>query len=149
MKKKAIIDLPTLDDEYKDKIRKSIRENIKKIEARTPKQNLEAQLKMIGGIDVEANEKLTVREILEKNLEIDFDALSIKIKSDISIERIKVRPEYEVFIPGIGKIDQATAINEIGKKSKLGKRLIDIEIYTIQFVLDKAKRKIQTGELDL
>lgn len=148
-KKKVNIELPGLDDDYKDKIRKKIRENIKKIETRTPKQNLEAQLDMIGGIDEESNEKLTVREILEKNLEIDFDALSLKIKSDISIERIKERPEYEVFIPGVGKIDQATAINEIEKKSKLGKRLINIEIYTIQFVLEKAKRKIQAGELDL
>jgi len=148
-KKKVIIELPGLDDDYKDKIRKEIRENIKKIDSKTPKQNLDAQLEMIGGIDEETNEKLSVREILKRNLEIDFAALSLKIKSDISIERIKERPEYEVFIPGVGKIDQATAIIEIEKKSKLGKRLIDIEIYTIQFVLEKAKRKIQAGELDL
>ncbi|MFX0018880.1 MAG: hypothetical protein ACFFAK_08910 [Promethearchaeota archaeon] len=148
-KKKVSVELPGLDDDYKDKIRKEIRENIKKIETKTPKQNLEAQLDMVGGIDEEANEKLSVRDILEKNLEIDYDTLSLKIKSEIAIERIKVRPEYEVFVPGIGKIEQARGIDEIQKKSKLGKRLINIEIFTIQFVLEKAKRKIQAGELDL
>jgi len=140
---------PELDDDFKEKAKKEIADMIKNIKVRRYADDMKVQLDMYAGFDEETNEKLTLREILKSEKEIDFKTMSLKKKVEIVSDRFKIQRDFLIRIFGVGVIDQKRALKEIKKQSKIGIYIIESECKIINHVLEEAKSRIQKGVLQL
>src|SRR4051794_31944901 len=59
---------------------------------------------------------------------------------ELTIERLKMQPNFQVVVLGKGTVDQERAIDEVRRQTPLGKTLVDIERYFIQYIVSTAQR---------
>ncbi len=83
---------------------------------------------------------LSLREVVEKKTDqVSFTDLSFEKKSELVVERIRLRPQFEMSVIGKEIIDKKRAIKEVKRRTSLGRTLIDIEQRMIRMLLESAR----------
>jgi len=59
---------------------------------------------------------------------------------ELTIERLKMQPDFRVGVLGKGMVDRDRAIDEVRRQTPLGKTLVDIEKYFIEYIVSTAQR---------
>jgi hypothetical protein len=65
---------------------------------------------------------------------------------ELTIKRIEMQPAFSVGVIGREKIDQGRAIEELREQTPLGKTLVDIEKYYIQYIDSIARKSGHSSE---
>ena len=82
---------------------------------------------------------LSLREVVEKEpTQIPFNRLSLEKQSELVAERIRQSPEFEVGILGQRIVDKKHAIDEVQKRTSIGRALIDVEQRMIRMLIKRA-----------
>ena len=82
---------------------------------------------------------LSLREVVEKEpTQIPFNCLSLEKQSELVAERIRQSPEFEVGILGQRIVDKKHAIDEVQKRTSIGRALIDVEQRMIRMLIKRA-----------
>lgn len=83
---------------------------------------------------------LSLREVVEKEpFQMSFTDLTPEKKSELVVERIRLRPDFEMITIGKEIIDKIRAIKEVKRQTSLGLTLIDIEQRMIRMLLESAR----------
>ena len=71
---------------------------------------------------------LSLREVVEEGpTQVPFNRLSPEKQSELVAERIRQTSEFDVGILGKGIMDKKHAIDEVQKRTSIGRALIDVE----------------------
>ena len=82
---------------------------------------------------------LSLREVVEEGpTQVPFNCLSPEKQSELVVERIRQSPEFDVGILGKGIVDKKHAIDEVQKRTSIGRALIDVEQRMIRMLIKRA-----------
>lgn len=82
---------------------------------------------------------LSLREVVEEEpTQVPFNCLSPEKQSELVAERIRQSPEFDVGILGQGIVDKQHAIDEVQKRTSIGRALIDVEQRMIRMLIKRA-----------
>ena len=82
---------------------------------------------------------LSLREVVEEEpTQVPFNCLSPEKQSELVAERIRQSPEFDVGILGQGIVDKQHAIDEVQKRTSIGRALIDVEQRMIRILIKRA-----------
>ena len=82
---------------------------------------------------------LSLREVVEGELtQVPFNRLSLEKQSELVAERIRQNSDFDVGILGQGIMDKKRAIDEVQKRTSIGRALIDIEQRMIRMLIKRA-----------
>ncbi len=81
---------------------------------------------------------LSLREVVEESTQVPFNCLSLEKQSELVAERIRQSPEFDVGILGQGIVDKKHAIEEVQKRTSIGRALIDVEQRMIRMLIKRA-----------
>ena len=82
---------------------------------------------------------LSLREVVEEEpTQVPFNCLSLEKQSELVAERIRQSPEFDVGILGQGIVDKKHAIEEVQKRTSIGRALIDVEQRMIRMLIKRA-----------
>jgi len=70
-----------------------------------------------------------------------FSSLSDDQRVELAAKRIEMQPNYEIGTIGAGIVTKERAIDEVRTKTKLGRRLAEIEARVITHLIDQAEEK--------
>ena len=68
----------------------------------------------------------------------NIDVCSRAIHSELVAERIRQSPNFDVGILGQGMVDKKHAIDEVQKRTSIGRALIDVEQRMIRMLIKRA-----------
>ena len=72
---------------------------------------------------------------------LSFSALSDDQRAELAAKRIEMQPDYEMASIGAGIVSQARAVDEVRTKTKLGRRLAQIETRVVMHLIDEATKR--------
>ena len=82
---------------------------------------------------------ISLREVVEEEpTQVPFNCLSLEKQSELVAERIRQSPEFDVGILGQGIVDKKHAIEEVQKRTSIGRALIDVEQRMIRMLIKRA-----------
>ncbi len=82
---------------------------------------------------------ISLREVVEEeSTQVPFNRLSPEKQSELVAERIRQSPEFDVGILGQGIVDKKHAIEEVQKRTSIGRALIDVEQRMIRMLIKRA-----------
>ena len=82
---------------------------------------------------------LSLREVVEEGpTRVPFNCLSLEQQSELVAERIRQSPEFDVGILGQRIVDKKQAIDEVQKRTSIGRALIDVEQRMIRMLIKRA-----------
>ena len=82
---------------------------------------------------------ISLREVVEEEpTQVPFNCLSLEKQSELVAERIRQSPEFDVGILGQGIVDKKHAIDEVQKRTSIGRALIDVEQRMIRMLIKRA-----------
>ncbi len=82
---------------------------------------------------------LSLREVVEEEpTQVPFNCLSPEKQSELVAERIRQSPEFDVGILGQRIVDKKQAIDEVQKRTSIGRALIDVEQRMIRMLIKRA-----------
>ena len=73
-----------------------------------------------------------------KPTQVPFNCLSLEKQSELVAERIRQNPDFDVGILGQGIMDKKRAIDEVQKRTSIGRALIDVEQRMIRMLIKRA-----------
>ena len=83
---------------------------------------------------------ISLREVVEEEpTQVPFDCLSVEKQSELVAERIKQSPKFDVGILSHGIVNKARAIEEVQKRTPIGRVLIDVEQRMIRMLIERAR----------
>lgn len=127
---------------------KDIIDRRKKESKHSKDERLEGQLKLVAGFDVDEKTKITLKELLERKI-MEIPEFSQAQQEELTIERIKAQEEFKISIidQDIKKdFDKEQAIEEIKNRTDFGKQLMKIEMRTLKFAFEQAKKLHSGGD---
>ena len=81
---------------------------------------------------------ISLREVVEeKPAQVPFNCLSPEKQSELVADRIRQSPEFDIGILGQGIIDKKHAIEEVQKRTSIGRTLIDVEQRMIRMLIKR------------
>jgi hypothetical protein len=72
---------------------------------------------------------------------VSFASLSEDQRTELAAKRIEMQPGYEIGSIGAGIVNKERALDEVRSKSKLGRRLTEIETRVIIHLIDAATNR--------
>ena len=82
---------------------------------------------------------LSLREVVEEEpTQVPFNRLSPEKQPELVAERIRQSPEFDIGILGQGIVDKKHAIEEVQKRTSIGRALIDVEQRMIRMLIKRA-----------
>jgi len=72
---------------------------------------------------------------------LSFSALSDDQRAELAAKRIEMQPDYEMATIGAGVVSKERAVDEVRTKTKLGRRLAQIETRVIMHLIDEATKR--------
>ena len=82
---------------------------------------------------------ISLREVVEEeSTQVPFNRLSLEKQSELVAERIRQSPEFDIGILGQGIVDKKHAIEEVQKRTSIGRALIDVEQRMIRMLIKRA-----------
>ena len=82
---------------------------------------------------------ISLREVVEEEpMQVPFNCLSPEKQSELVAEHIRQSPEFDIGILGQGIIDKKHAIEEVQKRTSIGRALIDVEQRMIRMLIKRA-----------
>ena len=72
---------------------------------------------------------------------LSFSALSDDQRADLAAKRIEMQPDYEMATIGAGIVSKERAVDEVRTKTKLGRRLAQIETRVIMHLIEEATKR--------
>jgi hypothetical protein len=69
---------------------------------------------------------------------LSFSALSDDQRAELAAKRIEMQPDYEMATIDAGVIGKERAVDEVRTKTKLGRRLAQIETRVVMHLIDEA-----------
>ena len=82
---------------------------------------------------------ISLREVVEEEpTQVPFNRLSPEKQSELVAERIRQSPEFDIGILGQGIVDKKHAIEEVQKRTSIGRALIDVEQRMIRMLIKRA-----------
>ena len=72
---------------------------------------------------------------------LSFSALSDDQRAELAAKRIEMQSDYEMATIGAGVVSKEKAIDEVRNKTKLGRRLAQIETRVVMHVIDEAAKQ--------
>ena len=82
---------------------------------------------------------ISLRKVVEgEPTQIPFHCLSLEKQSELVAERIRQNPDFDVGILGQGIVDKKRAIDEVQKRTSIGRALIDVEQRMIRMLIKRA-----------
>ena len=72
-----------------------------------------------------------------------FSALNDDQRAELAAKRIEMQPDYEMATIGAGIVSKERAGDEVRTKTKLGRRLAQIETRVIMHLIDEATKSIE------
>ena len=82
---------------------------------------------------------ISLREVVEgKPTQVPFNCLFLKKQSELVAERIRQNPDFDVGILGQGIVDKKRAIDEVQRRTSIGRALIDVEQRMIRMLIKRA-----------
>ena len=82
---------------------------------------------------------ISLREVVEEEpTQVPFNCLSLEKQSELVAERIRQNPNFDVGILGQGIMDKKRAIDEVQKRTSMGRALIDVEQRMIRMLIKRA-----------
>jgi hypothetical protein len=100
----------------------------------------EEQWEMPVSFDTEGH-MVSLRDYVEGGHNaLSFSALSDDQRAELAAKRIEMQPDYEMGTIGAGIVSKERAVEEVRTKTKLGRRLTQIETRVILHVIDEATR---------
>lgn len=82
---------------------------------------------------------ISLREVVEeKPTQVPFSRLSLEKQSELVAERIRQSPEFDVGILGKRIVNKKHAIEEVQKRTSIGRALIDVEQRMIRMLIKRA-----------
>jgi hypothetical protein len=70
-----------------------------------------------------------------------FSSLTDDQRVELAATRIQMQPDYSVASIGAGVVTKDRAVEEVRAKTKLGRRLAQIEARVVTHLIDQAKKK--------
>lgn len=102
---------------------------------------LEKQREMPAGFHSEGSKAATLREVLDPDVPtMQLTDLTLEQRAKLVAKRLELQPSIELAMIGAGMIDKRRAINEVKKKTQVGKLLIEIEHQMIANLIEQAKK---------
>ena len=84
-------------------------------------------------------QQISLREVIEEEpTQVPFNCLSLEKQSELVAERIRQSLDFDVGILGQGIVDKKHAINEVQKRTSIGRALIDVEQRMIRILIKRA-----------
>ena len=82
---------------------------------------------------------ISLREVVEgEPIQVPFNCLSFEKQSELVAERIRQDPNFDVGILGQGVMDEKRAIDEVQKRTSIGRALIDVEQRMMRMLIKRA-----------
>jgi hypothetical protein len=101
----------------------------------------EAQWDMPVSFDAEGH-LVSLREYAEGGHNaLSLSALSDDQRAELAAKRIEMQPDYEMASIGAGIVSKERAVEEVRTRTKLGRRLAQIEARVIGHLIDEATRR--------
>jgi hypothetical protein len=72
---------------------------------------------------------------------LSFSALSDDQRTELAAKRIEMEPDYEMASIGAGVVSKERALDEVRTKTKLGRRLAQIETRIVMHLIDEATKR--------
>jgi hypothetical protein len=72
---------------------------------------------------------------------LSFSALSEDQRAELAAKRIEMQPDYEMASIGAGIVSKERAVDEVRTKTKLGRRLAQIETRVMMHLIDEATKR--------
>lgn len=118
----------------------------KKIGSKTRRRRanslLEKQRKIPAGFHADGSKAATLREVLDPDVPtVQLTDLTLEQRAKLVAKRLELQPAIELAMVGAGMIDKARAINEVKKKTRVGKLLIEIEHQMIRNLIEQAQKQ--------
>ena len=77
-----------------------------------------------------------------------FDSLNDDQRVELAAKRIFMQPAYEMGTIGAGLASKQRALEEVRGRTKLGRRLVQIEMRVIVYLIDEATKSANTGSFE-
>ena len=118
---------------------------VKKIGSKTRRTRanslLEKQREIPAGFHSDGSKAATLREVLDPDVPtMQLTDLTLEQRAKLVAKRLELQPSIELAMVGAGMIDKTRAINEVKKKTQVGKLLIEIEHQMIANLIEQAKK---------
>ena len=131
---------PALKKEFMAKNKK-----VKKVGSKTRRKRtntlLEKQREIPAGFHSDGSRAATLREVLDPDVPtIQLADLTLDQRAQLVAKRLELQPSISLAMVGAGMIDKRRAINEVKKKTQVGKLLIEIEHQMIANLIEHAKK---------
>ena len=82
---------------------------------------------------------ISLREVVgEEPTQVPFHCVSLEKQSELIAERIRQSPDFDVGILGQGIVDKKHAIDEVQKRTSIGRAFIDVEQRMIRMLIKRA-----------
>jgi hypothetical protein len=99
------------------------------------------QLEIPAGFHADGLKAATLREVLDPDVPtMQLTDLTLEQRAKLVAKRLELQPSIELAMVGAGMIDKRRAINEVKKKTQVGKLLIEIEHQMIANLIEQAKK---------
>ncbi len=72
---------------------------------------------------------------------LSFSELNDDQRTELAAERIEMQPDYEMASIGAGVVSKKRAVDEVRTKTKLGRRLAQIETRVVMHLIDEATKR--------
>ncbi len=72
---------------------------------------------------------------------LSFSDLNDDQRAELAAKRIEMQLDYEMATIGAGVVSKERAVDEVRTKSKLGRRLAQIETRVVMHLIDEAKKR--------
>ncbi len=92
--------------------------------------------------------KVTLEEYITKKSNISLPLSSLKPSqlAEITVDRIKEKPEVKLMMLGSDIIDKERAIAEVQAQSSIGQVLMETEQYKIEYLIKAVKRYLEKND---
>ena len=122
------------------------KKKVKKIGSKTRRSStnalLEKQREIPAGFHSDGSKAATLREVLDPDVPtMQLTDLTLEQRAKLVAKRLELQPSIELAMVGAGMIDKKRAINEVKKKTQVGKLLIEIEHQMIANLIEQAKKQ--------
>jgi hypothetical protein len=89
----------------------------------------------------ESGEMVSLEEMVAgKRPARSLSALSENQRAELTAERIRLQPNFELGMIGAGIVSKEQAINEVRAKTAVGRTLMEIEERAIQYIIEQAQK---------
>ena len=74
-----------------------------------------------------------------------FESLNDDQRAELAAKRIEMQPTYKMCAIVAGMVSKQRALDEVRRKTKLGRRLVQIEMRVIVYLVDEATSEANKG----